>query len=980
MTRPEVFISYKWNDFSEQQAEMIEDALIKQGFQVIRDKSTVEYKSLISEFAQKMGKGKYVVCIISDAYLKSVNCLREILLLYQNKDFKERIFPVILDDALIRDESSLNYIKYWEKRRTNLENHIKNLESFSYLGNYGERIDFMSDIRRLLQAILFDLNDMSTFDVQENNYAKLVDKIVHQYTAENQPQIDLKIDTPVKKHSFDTINPSALLKGMNELTNLLENPVQQEQNIQTLYELQSKIFDPLFTQFKRKLNSDVGKKSQFIEVLFNRIVDYNLITELDKYYIQSIRTSETYSWYERSSLVSALTIALLNKFDPSKVSLLIDFSINSEEKVWQKAFVGVVLSTILHRNKLSNFPHLEKSLERIIDSRKHQKALSIIDYILRNKLYSIKETLSHFTNEEVFQLIEKFMPSEFYETIELEADIALNLSFLRVAYADTKVGKVFNHLNQEKLKKDFLNGKRETSVYEILVHYSNFKDLVIENEINLLLIPKENINTFNWFTPFLKEHESLQEFRLNVPDTIENGLKFLTALEQSNELTSIDKYYLSYTIAAQSEESIFYSKLVQNILSYEKEINVFYDNAEFASFGTIISEIYRFTRHSKMNEKGAKIFPTQSNIQENQSLSNVINTSFIKRVKGFEHFDSQNWEAAEKELEAFFNFDNHDVMVIDVLVDTKMALRKELDAISLLKKRIDITPKNKYEAIFTTLSEILPIQIKHTLIDDAFETIQKMEHLEVYINRESIEYGQFLIGKADAYEMVKDHSISKLIHMHFETYSFFLNHKKDYSEVFEFVQLEILYNYQRIETELDDFFKEQKELFQFINRDPNRQSFSKKLRSLVKFHEEFGFKIIHKPLEERTNIETNMIAFFDLVENIASDKKSKSKQKQLYYTTSIYSNHECIFETTVSLHEILTKEPIYWYYYYLFRVIEQVISLNNFDLVSENFQYDEEHNLQLDMKHVEKVYAHFEEKIEKLLENVVIKLEPSSRK
>ena len=50
---------------------------------------------------QQIGQGNCILVIISDKYLKSENCMFELLEIANHGDIYDRIFPIVLGDANI---------------------------------------------------------------------------------------------------------------------------------------------------------------------------------------------------------------------------------------------------------------------------------------------------------------------------------------------------------------------------------------------------------------------------------------------------------------------------------------------------------------------------------------------------------------------------------------------------------------------------------------------------------------------------------------------------------------------------------------------------------------------------------------------------------------------------------------------------------------------------------------------------------------
>src|SRR5262245_50154986 len=116
-----VFISYAWGeDTDEREAivKQLDQSLQNRGLKIICDKRDLEYKGSIREFMKGIGEGDCVIVVISDKYLRSKNCMFELVEIAENKQFADRIFPIILGDAKIYDwRGQADYLEFWEKEK-----------------------------------------------------------------------------------------------------------------------------------------------------------------------------------------------------------------------------------------------------------------------------------------------------------------------------------------------------------------------------------------------------------------------------------------------------------------------------------------------------------------------------------------------------------------------------------------------------------------------------------------------------------------------------------------------------------------------------------------------------------------------------------------------------------------------------------------------------------------------------------------------
>lgn len=98
-----VFISYAWGGEREEIVDQIDRSLQERGLKILRDKRDLGYRGSIREFMERIGQGNCVIVVVSDKYLRSPNCMFELVEIAENKQSYDRIFPVVLADADIYD-------------------------------------------------------------------------------------------------------------------------------------------------------------------------------------------------------------------------------------------------------------------------------------------------------------------------------------------------------------------------------------------------------------------------------------------------------------------------------------------------------------------------------------------------------------------------------------------------------------------------------------------------------------------------------------------------------------------------------------------------------------------------------------------------------------------------------------------------------------------------------------------------------------
>jgi hypothetical protein len=159
----EILVSYAWGGESESTVDEVDQAFATRGLKIVRDKKDLSYKGSIEAFEQRIGRGKAVIVVISDKYLRSKHCMSELVVAAENKDLRARIFPVVLADAKIYDQvERLDYIQYWDEKIAELNQAMKAVEVMSNLKGITNDLDLYDEIRDNIAELTDLLSDMNT--------------------------------------------------------------------------------------------------------------------------------------------------------------------------------------------------------------------------------------------------------------------------------------------------------------------------------------------------------------------------------------------------------------------------------------------------------------------------------------------------------------------------------------------------------------------------------------------------------------------------------------------------------------------------------------------------------------------------------------------------------------------------------------------------------------------------------------------------
>lgn len=124
--------------------------------------------------------------------------------------------------------------------------------------------------------------------------------------------------------------------------------------------------------------------------------------------VRRINRSGSIKWHEKSLVVSALTLSLLNYFDPLKFVLLIELAEAGEKHVSQRALVGLILGLIKYDRRISNHPDLIEKLHSLTNDTEIMKNIEVI--LLQFLMARETEKITREFEEEVLPDMKKMMP------------------------------------------------------------------------------------------------------------------------------------------------------------------------------------------------------------------------------------------------------------------------------------------------------------------------------------------------------------------------------------------------------------------------------------------------------------------------------------------------------------------------------------------------------------------------------------------
>lgn len=190
-TKKTIFLSYCQKDSD------IADLIDQKLGQIISDKATisrdirdVEYHESFKRFMQSIEQHDYVITIISDNYMKSRNCMYEVLEVVKDSNYSQKLIHIVLDEEdkkyyrnapenkiganVYSMDCQTEYTAYWQARANELHNQIQQIDDPTYSISQAKEL-------RHIRKILMDFPDFMDF-MRENKGLTLSTHIEHDFS------------------------------------------------------------------------------------------------------------------------------------------------------------------------------------------------------------------------------------------------------------------------------------------------------------------------------------------------------------------------------------------------------------------------------------------------------------------------------------------------------------------------------------------------------------------------------------------------------------------------------------------------------------------------------------------------------------------------------------------------------------------------------------------------------------------------------
>ncbi len=348
--------------------------------------------------------------------------------------------------------------------------------------------------------------------------------------------------------------------------------------------------------------------------------------------VKQVINTRGLSWYDKSILVSALTLSLIRHFDLEKVNLMFDFLEAREHQIWQRSLTGLILALLIHDKRLIYYPEIEQRFKLVREQKKFSKNVEaiVIQYLKARETEKVTKKI----REEIFPEMMKIK-----STLEEKLDLGELLSEKGMDEKNPEWETVFED---------------SPGLYDKLEEFSTLQmegsDVFLSAFAMLKRFPFFN-ELSNWFLPFYKENENITE-ALTGQDEGFDVSTFVEGMERSSVLCNSDKYSFCLNVR---HLPLLQKNMMMDLFNMEMEaMNELSSSDEMLDdtlkdrtiYTQYLQDLYRFFKLYPTRSEFEDIFEAHIRIEESQLVRILIEDQKILRNIAEFYFEKDYYQEA----------------------------------------------------------------------------------------------------------------------------------------------------------------------------------------------------------------------------------------------------------------------------------------------------------------------------------------------
>ena len=184
-TKESLFISYCWSD-GNTYADELEEQLVDY-FDVRRDKSQLIANDDLREYMATIAECDNVLIVLTEKYVKSTNCMREVSYLLEQPDWMNKLMVLVIDETIYDTDRKIEILNYWNLKEKKATGHLNE-------SSIGEKI--LEDDSKTMQEICSQLENFLLGITRRKNPTQIavVNELVRRKNNPRPEQIEGKIN------------------------------------------------------------------------------------------------------------------------------------------------------------------------------------------------------------------------------------------------------------------------------------------------------------------------------------------------------------------------------------------------------------------------------------------------------------------------------------------------------------------------------------------------------------------------------------------------------------------------------------------------------------------------------------------------------------------------------------------------------------------------------------------------------------------
>ncbi|MBK6967393.1 MAG: tetratricopeptide repeat protein [Bacteroidales bacterium] len=395
------------------------------------------------------------------------------------------------------------------------------------------------------------------------------------------------------------------------------------------HELNEMLHGSAFYEDESESDSAI-KHRQAIQRVFNFLWLTNRFSENDAVVVAKIFNSNSFPWYEKALLVSAVTLGLVRTFDPQRIEILIKLYAHNNPQISQRALVGILMAISLYDKRVGISPQLNSVVKLLMDDESFESdSFSVITQIIRSK--------------DTDKIARKFREHIVPDILKFNEDLSRKLNLENLLETGEEPDK---NPNWEKY---FDNQPDLVRKLEELTNMQMEGADVFLGAFSML----KNFSFFNdahhWFMPFYKKNFAVANALRNESEDFREIL--LKGVENSPYMCNSDKFsfILNLSHMPLQQKELMSSMFSSEIEQFEELMNEELTDPALRKKRIVIQyiqDLYRFFKLNPVKTETGDIFLQPLDVHNTAVMGDLISSAdFYRNIAGF-YFDNDHFGEA----------------------------------------------------------------------------------------------------------------------------------------------------------------------------------------------------------------------------------------------------------------------------------------------------------------------------------------------